>query len=390
MNHATLCIGADVHLDEIVLSVVDKADGHEVVERFRVTNNLPGTQAAATTLAELATHLGYQRAEIGWEATGMLWIPFHRYLSRCPQLHSLELEWVCSNPQLVTKFEGLVLRRPKNDPLDAAAIAARLRFGEWSLSYVPDDFWQGLRRLTRYRFHLSRALSREKMRFQAYAFLKCSDWSRVKAFADLFGATSISLLTEFTIAELHQMTHHQLVGLISHRGRGRFADPTATARQVREALRSSYPIDPQMDEMVTAAMTSAWEHIRFLKHLTRQLDQHISRYIDPVPNPLVTAKGLGAVITAGLLAEIVDITRFAEHKHLAQYAGITWGEALHGQLGISEHATHQGRQPVLALLLCLGSQHPPSVQPGVQGLLLAQVRRSSQVSAQACPRPHRS
>jgi transposase len=125
-----LCIGADVHLDEIVLSVVDKADGHEVVERFRVTNNLPGAQAAATTLAELATHLGYQRAEIGWEATGMLWIPFHRYLSRCPQLHSLELEWVCFNPQLVTKFEGLVLRRPKNDPLDAAAIAARLRFGE--------------------------------------------------------------------------------------------------------------------------------------------------------------------------------------------------------------------------------------------------------------------
>jgi transposase len=30
------------------------------------------------------------------------------------------------------------------------------------------------------------------------------------------------------------------------------------------------------------------------------------------------------VITAGLLAEIVDITRFAEHKHLARYAGLTW------------------------------------------------------------------
>ena len=157
MKHATLCIGADVHLDEIVLCVVDKADGHEVTDHFRVTNNLPGAQAAATAIAELATRLGYTRIEIGWEATGMLWIPFHRYLCDCLQLQPFELELVCFNPQLVTKFkDDLVLRRPKNDKLDASAVAARLRFGEWPLSCVPGDFWQGLRRLTRYRFHLSR------------------------------------------------------------------------------------------------------------------------------------------------------------------------------------------------------------------------------------------
>jgi transposase len=241
MNHSTLCIGADVHLDEIVLCLVDKADGHEVADPFRVTNNLPGAQAAATAIAEIATDLGYARTEIGWEATGMLWIPFHRYLSCCPQLQPFERELVCLNPQLVTKFQdGLVLRRPKNDKLSASAIAARLRFGELPLSYVPGDFWQGLRRLTRYRFHLSRNLSREKMRFQSYAFLKCSDWKRVKGFSDVFGATSVALLTEFTVAEITEMTHDQLVDLVSRRGRGRFEDPTSTARKVHEALRSSY------------------------------------------------------------------------------------------------------------------------------------------------------
>ena len=325
MNRSTLCIGADVHLDEVVLCAVDQADSHEVTDRFRVTNNLPGAQAAATTIAQLATDLGYTHIEIAWEATGMLWIPFHRYLSRCPQLQSFELKLVCLNPQLVTKFkDGLVLRRPKNDPLDASAIAARLRFGELPLSYVPGDFWQGLRRLTRHRFHLSRTLAREKMRFQTYAFLKCSDWKRVKAFADVFGATSVTLLTEYTVAELTQMTHDQLVDLIGRRGRKHFADPAATARKVRQALRSSYPIDPQMDELVTATLATAWDHIRFIQRLMKRLDQHIARAIEPVPNPLITVKGLGAVITAGLLAEIVDITRFAEHKHLAQYAGITW------------------------------------------------------------------
>ena len=165
MKGSTLCVGADVHLDKITLHVVDKAEGHEVIERFRVTNNLPGAQAAAATISQLALRLGYTRIEIGWESTGMLWIPFHRHLRHCPQLQPFDLELVCFNPQLIKSFkDSLVLRKPKNDPRDAATVAARLRFGDLPLSYVPSDFWQGLRRLTRYRYQLSRNLSREKNR----------------------------------------------------------------------------------------------------------------------------------------------------------------------------------------------------------------------------------
>ena len=325
MYSPTLSVGADVHLDEIVLRAVDKLGGHEVIERFRVTNNLPGAQSAAATVAEVATRLGYTRVEIGWEATGMLWIPFHRFLSTSPSLQPFQLELVCFNPKLVANFKnGIVLRGPKSDERDSYDVAARTRFGELPISYVPDDFWQGLRRLTRYRFQLSRNLSREKMRFQSYAFLKCSDWKRVKPFSDIFGATSIALLTEFTAAELREMTHDQLVDLITHRGHGRFHDPTGTARAVRQALRTSYPIDPQMDEMVTATLATGWDHIRFINRSMKHLDKLIARYIDPVPNPIITVKGLGAVITAGILAEIVDISRFPEHKHLAQYIGLTW------------------------------------------------------------------
>jgi transposase len=331
MYKPTLCVGADVHLDEIVLRAVDKALGHEVLERFRVTNNLPGAQSAATTIAQTAVDLGYARIEIGWESTGMLWIPFHRYLSTEPLLQPFELELVCFNPKLVAKFkEGLVLRSPKNDDRDALDIAARLRFGELPVSYVPSDFWQGLRRLTRYRFRLSKALSQEKNRFQSYAFLKCSDWKRSKAFSDIFGATSIALLTEFTAAEVQEMSHDQLVDLITRRGRGRFHDPTATARAVRQALRTSYPINPQMDEMVTAALAASWDHIRYLKRSMKRLDRLIARYIDLVPNPIITIKGLGAVITAGILAEIVDVLRFPEEKHLAQFMGLTWRKQASG------------------------------------------------------------
>jgi len=331
MNPSILCVGADVHLKEIVLRAVDKLTSDEVIAPFRVTNNLPGAEAAAVQLVEVATSLNYNCIQIGYEATGMLWIPFHRFLKTSQLLEPFELQQVCFNPKLVADFkDALVLRGPKDDDRDAFDVAARVQFGHWPTSYVPDDFWQGLRRLTRYRFQLSRTLSREKMRFQSYAFLKCSDWKRIKPFADLFGATSAALLTEFTVAQLREMSQTQLADLIAHRGHGRFYDPGTTARTVQRALDTSYPIEPQMDDMITATLATGWEHIRAVKRLIKRLDQQIARCIDPIPNPIITVKGLGPVITAGLLAEIVDIDRFPEHKHLAQYFGISWAKRSSG------------------------------------------------------------
>ena len=337
MKTSTLCIGADIHQQDIVLRGVDKANGHEVIERFRVTNNLPGAQSAVQIIAAAATELGYGRLAIGWEATGMLWMPFHRYLVTAPRLQPFALELICFNPKLIAKFkDSLDLRGRKDDARDAHDIAARVRFGELPVSYVPDDFWQGLRRLTRYRFKLSQTLSREKMRFRSYAFLKCSGWQPKHPFSDVFGATSSALLTQFTAAQLRDFSQDQLADLISQRGHGRFHDPHAKARAVQRVLASSYPIDLEMDEMLTFTLATMWDNIRHIKRLTKRLDRQITQRIAPVPNPLITVPGLGAVITAGLLAEIVDISRFPSQAQLAQFAGLTWHKRSSGNF-VSEN-----------------------------------------------------
>jgi transposase len=80
-----------------------------------------------------------------------------------------------------------------------------------------------------------------------------------------------------------------------------------------------------------AALATLWEHIRFIKRLMKRLDRQIAQSIAPFPNPLLSVKGLGAVITAGILAEIVDITRFPTHKQVAQYVGLTWEKRSTGQ-----------------------------------------------------------
>jgi hypothetical protein len=39
MRNPTFCVGADIHLEETVLSALDQANGCEVIPRFRVTND---------------------------------------------------------------------------------------------------------------------------------------------------------------------------------------------------------------------------------------------------------------------------------------------------------------------------------------------------------------
>ena len=54
----------------------------------------------------------------------------------------------------------------------------------------------------------------------------------------------------------------------------------------------------------------------------KRLDHLIARHIDLVPNSIITIKGLGAVTTAGILAEIVDTLRayyWRKYQEVSKY-----------------------------------------------------------------------
>jgi hypothetical protein len=79
-----------------------------------VTNNRPGAEAAATRIAELAITLDYTHIYVGYEATGLLWLPVYRFFSMSSHLASFQVTQVYFNPKLVTDFkDALVLRHPK-------------------------------------------------------------------------------------------------------------------------------------------------------------------------------------------------------------------------------------------------------------------------------------
>jgi hypothetical protein len=328
MNERTLCFGVDVHREQLVLRAADKATGRELGSLLRVPNNRLGAEQAVAWLLQLAAGtdgVGYDHLEGGLEATGLLWLPFHVYLTESAVLQPFHLQLVCFNPKLIADFKkGVVLADDKDDDRDAWGIVERVRFGHLPDSYVPGAFWQGLRRLTRYRFHLAQTVARESTRFGTHVFLKWSDWQRLAPFSDLLGATSATLLTHYSTADLTALSLPQLTDLIDQLGKRRFTDPQATARKVQQALAQSYPVAPQLEEAIMTVLSVQLEHIRACEKLIKRLDHDIATYLEPVPNPLLAVRGLGPVITAGILAEIADSARFPGDPQLAKYAGLVW------------------------------------------------------------------
>ena len=74
-------------------------------------------------------------------------------------------------------------------------------------------------------------MTREKQRFANYLFLKCSGMAQDKDIQNT-SATTIALMEHFeTVDDLANADLEELTAFITETGRGKFADPDATAKQ---------------------------------------------------------------------------------------------------------------------------------------------------------------
>jgi hypothetical protein len=212
------------------------------------------------------------------------------------------------NPSLVQGLRRVYADAGKTDRLDAFFIAERLRVGRLPIPFQPDLVYAPLQRLTRFRMHLAQTLAREKNYCLALLFLPFSAFSQEAPFDDLFSPTSLGILETFTTEDLAQTSLEDLAAFVQQHGRGRFADP-------HQALQGQLRAVDRTIAQDIAALPAA------------------RRTLDSVP-------GLGPVWTAGLLAEVGDIFRFANEAAVAKFAGLVWKPR--------ESGNFQGEDTVLA------------------------------------------
>jgi transposase len=166
--------------------------------------------------------------------------------------------------------------------------------------------------------------AREERTRLSFLFLTFSTYGQIAPFGDPFGATSSALLSEFTTEELAQQSLDDLTAYLQTKRRGRFADPDALAATLQRAARDSYRLDKVLQQPLRLVLGTTLATIRTLQTQLKTLDKTIAQELAAIPQTLASLPGLGPVWTAGLIAELGDISRFDDEAAIAQFAGLTW------------------------------------------------------------------
>ena len=322
-NVKQLFVGIDVGSQNNAIYLM-KPNG-EKHSSFSVQNNQGGAKLLSEKIVSALESQRLERVVIGMEATSIYGDNLVYALREDGKLGRYPRKIHVLNPKQVSKFKEAYSDLPKNDDVDAFVIADKLRFGRINKEVYMDDYrYKALQTLTRARFYAVQGLTREKQRFANYLFLKFSGLAQDKNIPNT-SATTLALVEYFeTVDELARISLDELTAFLIKTGRGRFADPEATAKAIQAAAKGSYRLPRTVNDSVSQAMSVSIATMRALDNQIKSLDKAIEQQLEIIPNTITSVPGIGKVYSAGMIAEIGDINRFHSHASVAKYAGLAW------------------------------------------------------------------
>ena len=299
---------------------------------FSLQNNRGGAKLLTEKIVSAMGAMGLRDVVIGMESTSVYGDSLVYALREDGRLGQFRRKLHVLNPKQVRKFKEAYPDLPKNDFVDAFVIADHLRFGRIGKEVYMDDYrYKALQTLTRARFYAVQNLTREKQHFANYLFLKCSGIAQASDIPNT-SATTLSLMEHFETADdLANADLEELASFVSEAGRGRFADPEATAKTIQAAAKGSYRLPKTVNDSVNQAMSVSIAAMRALESQIKTLDKAIEQQFEIIPNTLTSIPGIGKVYSAGIIAEIGDINRFQSQASVAKYAGLVWTQHQSGE-----------------------------------------------------------
>jgi transposase len=323
-------------------------DRHEPLPRRKLPNSPAGVTQLTTLITTAAAQQACTAVRIGMEATGAFWQPLTETLRAEPALQALALELFLLNPREIAAYKACFAPQPKTDLRDAYLIADYIRDGKARHALPPQDQLAPLQVLTRHRLHVVETLVREKNRLLTLMFRKFSRLVQDSPLTKLFGATSLALLSDFhTLDEIATLSLPALADFLRHQGRGRIADVETVATAIQALATQSFRVPEALVSPLNFTIQATLATLALLTRQLREVDKVIGRTLRGLPAAarLQSVPGLGPVFSAGILAELGDITRFAGHPAVAKYAGLVWLAEQSGDFEAEEpHLTVAGNR----------------------------------------------
>jgi transposase len=265
MEERITYVGLDVHKDGIVVAVAEGGLRGEVREYGRIAN----TPAA---LRRLVGKLGQEGVELRfcYEA-GPCGYGIQRQLSAAGH------GYVVVAPSLIPKRPG---DRIKTDRRDACSLAKLHRAGELTAVWVPDAGHEAMRDLVRARLDAVRALRRARQQLSGFLLRQGCHYGR-PAWTKLHRRWLAGL-------RFAQAAHHIVLE--------DYIQAVEVARERRDRLTAQIE-----------AMLADWA-------------------LAPIVAALQTMRGMALVNAATLIAELGDLSRFANPRQLMAYLGLVPSE----------------------------------------------------------------
>lgn len=192
------------------------------------------------------------------------------------------------------KVRAIASARIKTDRIDATTLAHLLRADLIPRAYIPPRHVRDWRELVRHRAFLVRLQTRVKNRVHS---LLAKRGVTPPGHSDLFGVAGLTWLTALALAEPYAAMRTRYLALLA---------------RLRESLRE----------------------------IERTIDQTVATTAEA--RLVMTVPGLGRYLALLVLAEIGEIQRFPNPKHLVSYAGLCPSTYASGQTLRHGRLTHQG------------------------------------------------
>lgn len=334
-----LFVGLDVSKKDYKVCIMD-VEGNRIGKVFALKNNAEDSQKLVDRIVKTANERGIQKIFIGYESTSVYGWHLQYFLADSQELALFSPSILCFNPSLIENHKKSIGDLPKTDNVDAFVIADRLRIGRLPESAQTDFRYIALQRLTRHRFHIVNCIVREKNYYLSNLFLKCSGLCQIDVFSNNFGATATSLIDEMDdFEQVAEMPLEELVAYLVEKGREHFVDPEKTAKMLQATIKSSYRINASVDNSLNLVLRSCLENIKSLEKQKKAIEKSIKEqvtFFEREYQCLKSVKGIGDVISAGLIAEIGGISRFENDNSLAKFAGIYWNKRQSGDFTADE------------------------------------------------------
>jgi len=302
----------DFSLDALDVGLADP-QGSWIIPHSAYDNNLPGFQALQKDVLAHLQGLDGVRLTAAGEYTALFWWHAFYQISTDPDFAPYDPTLALLNPCHVKNFRRALPEEEKSDPKDTRLNGLYYRTIGVEHHYTFDPRYLPLRQLSRAYSRLTHTLAAEKSFALTLIYLSASEYRRVEPFSDLLGVTSTYVLTEYPdISAIADVPSSQLAEAIDIIAQGHLKDADESASRLHQVAHNSYPLPEFLIPTVSTALRLTLEHVHFLEQQRKSYKRLIENELALLPeaNLALAERGLGPILTAGVLGEIQDTRRF--------------------------------------------------------------------------------